>query len=47
MSAAAAGSNNTVVNAMAQELVSGGKIRIRLIILILRLIHELKYQSED
>ena len=31
MSAAAAGSNDTVVNSIAQELVCGGKIKIRLI----------------
>ena len=31
MSAAAAGSNDAVVNSMAQELVCGGKIKIRLI----------------
>ena len=31
MSAAAAGSNDTVVNSTAQELVFGGKIKIRLI----------------
>ena len=30
-SAAAAGSNDTVVNSMAQELVFGGKIKIRFI----------------
>ena len=31
MSAAAAGSNGTAVNSIAQELVCGGKIKIRLI----------------
>ena len=31
MSAAAAGSNATAVNSMAQELVCSGKIKIRLI----------------
>ena len=45
MSAAAAGSNDAVVNSMAQELVCGGKIKIRLIILVGRLI-EINYFEE-
>ena len=43
--AAAAGSNDTVVNSMAQELVFGGEIKIRLKILIWRLI-EINYFEE-
>ena len=39
-SAAAAGSNDTVVNYIAQKLVFSGKIKIRLI-------QYLKYSSED
>ena len=37
-SAATAGSNDTVANSMAQELVFGGNIKIRVTILIGRLI---------
>ena len=39
MSVAAAGSNDTVVNYIAQELVFAGKVKISLIILMRRLIN--------
>ena len=45
MSVAAAGSNDTVVNSSAQELVFGGEIKIRLKMLIARLI-EINYFEE-
>ena len=45
MSTPAADSNDTAVNSMAQELAFGGKIKIRLIILIGRLI-EIYYCEE-
>ena len=41
----AAGNNDTAVNSMAQELVCGGEIKIRLIILVGRLI-EINYVEE-
>ena len=45
MSAAAASSNGTAVNSIVQELVGGGKIEIRLKILIGRLI-KINYMEE-